>query len=105
MILLKIHLAIGVLYLILSTLAVLDVAHDFKLKYPDMKAPKSSLAGKILSLIKNIAVALIPLYNILLCLVFIFNYEQLKEKTMAKFYLKCSKVKNSEEIKNDSSRG
>lgn len=41
------------------------------------------------------------MYNILLCLVFIFSYEQLKEKTMAKLYLKCSKVKNGEEIKGE----
>ena len=89
MIFLNIHIVIGILFLVVLTLSVIDTAYEFKKIYPDLKAPKKSLAGRILTLIKSIIIALIPLFNIAMCWVIIFKYDEIKTKTIDKVYAEC----------------
>jgi len=89
MIFLNINVLIGIIFLVILMLSSIDVAYEFKRKYPDLKVPKRSWAGRILSWVKSIIIALIPLYNILMCCVFIFNYDELKTKTINKVYAEC----------------
>ena len=89
MVFLYIHLGVAALYLLMLTLMTIDFAKKFERKYPELKAPKVSVAGHLLSSLRNLITALIPIYNILLCLVFIFKYEELEERSMKKVYQKC----------------
>ena len=96
MIFLNIHIAIGILFLILFTLSSIDIAYEFKRLYPDIKNPKSNWAGSVLSILKSIIKAFIPLFNLALCWVILFNYDEIKTKTIDKVYADCiAKEKNS----------
>ena len=98
MIFLYINLAIAGLYLALQTLATIDIAHKFKRKYPELKVPKTSVAGHLFSMLRTLIVSLIPIYNILLCLVFLFKYEELEAKSMSKVYLKCIEAEKKNDL-------
>lgn len=95
MVFLYIHLGIAALYLLMLTLMSIDLAKKFKRKYPELKAPKVSIAGRLLSSLRNLITALIPLYNILLCFIFLFKYEELEEQSMKKVYQKCIEAAGS----------
>lgn len=89
MIFLNINIAIGILFLVLHTFTSIDLAYEFKRLYPDIKVPKSNWAARILSFIKTIITALIPLFNLALCWVYLFKGEELKKKAIAKVYAEC----------------
>lgn len=91
MIFLNIHIAIGIVFLVLHTLSAIDTTYEFKRKYPGVKAPKSNWAGHILTWIKPIIIALIPLINLAFCCVFLFKYSELKAKAIDKVYAECMK--------------
>ena len=98
MIFLNIHIAIGILFLILFTLSSIDITHEFKRLYPDVKNPKSNWAGRVLSLFKSIIIAFIPLFNLALCWAFIFKYEELKAKTIDRVYAECIAKEKQKEM-------
>ena len=100
MIFLNINVVIAIVFLVLHILASINLAYEFKQRYPDLKAPKSNWAGRILSVIKIIIISFIPLYNLALCCVYIFKYEELETKVINKVYLNCIKEKQD-----DSCRG
>lgn len=89
MIFLNINIAIGILFLVLHIFAAIDTAYEFKQLYPNTKAPKSNWAGRILSFIKTIVIAVIPLFNLALCWVYLFKYEELNKKAIDKVYAEC----------------
>ena len=60
-VLLYFYLGISVITFILNTLIVLKVSHEFKRRYPTLKAPKSSLADKILTFLRVIILCLLLL--------------------------------------------
>lgn len=91
MILLYIHLGIGALCLFIYTLAAIDIAYKFKKRYPDLKIPGSSWAGKILSVVRYIIVSLIPIINFVFILVAVFQYTELVTRTLDKTYRDCLK--------------
>lgn len=91
MILLYIYLGISVLCLIMYTLATIDMTHKFRTRYPDLKPKRTSLAGKLFVAIKMVVVSFIPLMNIGLLWVVLFNYDDLETRTLAKVYLDCVK--------------
>ena len=95
MIFLNINILIGILYLVLHILTTINLAHEFKQLYPDLKVPKSNWAAHILTWIKTIITALIPLFNLALCWVYLFKGEELKKKTIEKVYLECTKEKQN----------
>ena len=91
MILLYIHLGIGALCLLIYALAAIDITYKFKKRYPNLKIPSSSWAGKILSIVKYIVVSLLPIINFVFILVAVFNYSELETKTLDKTYQDCLK--------------
>lgn len=93
MIFLNINIVIGIIFLVLHILSTIDIFLEFKQLYPDLKIPKSNWAGDILILIKTIITALIPLFNLALCLVYLFRYSELKTKAIEKAYAECIKEK------------
>ena len=93
MIFLNINIVIGILFLVLHTFSTLDIVYEFKQLYPDVKAPKTNWASLVLTIIKLIIKAFIPLFNIALCWVHLFNYEELKTTAIEKVYAKCTKGK------------
>lgn len=96
MIFLNINILIAIIYLILHILSTIDLSYKFKRKYPDLKVPKTNWASKILSAIRTIIIALIPVFNLALCLVFIFRYEELENKTIKNVYIKCISKENQD---------
>ena len=86
MIFLNINMAIAILWLVIHLLSAIDIAHDFKQKYPDIKAPKTNWASRVLSFIKTIIIAVIPLFNLAMCWTYLFKYSELKPKVMDKMY-------------------
>lgn len=95
MIFLNINIAIGIVFLILHTLLAIDSSHDFKRIYPDLKVKKSNWAGSLLTIIKTIIIALIPLLNFMLCCVYVFKTSELKANAIEKVYLECMKEKQN----------
>jgi hypothetical protein len=89
MTILNIHVLIGIIFLVLHTFSAIDITYEFKQIYPNTKVPKSNWAGRILSLIKTVIIAVIPIFNIALCWVYIFKYNELKAKTIDKVYAEC----------------
>lgn len=90
---LNINIAIGILFLILLTLSSIDATHEFKQKYPGLKIPKRSWAGRALLGIKTIITAIFPVWNFLMCCVLIFKYDEIKNKAISNAYDKCMKEK------------
>ena len=105
MIFLNINIVIGIIFLVLHILSAIDTAHEFKQLYPDLKVPKSNWAGDILSWIKPIITALIPLFNLALCWVYLFKYSELKTKAIEKVYLECMKEKKDVTHLSETSNG
>lgn len=95
-ILLYIYLAIGCASIILCTLTVLTISREFRRRYPDIKAPKTSLIEKILTIFKAVLIHYIPILNVLLLLVYLFAYEKLEERTIEKLYLRLGKEDKNE---------
>lgn len=96
MIFLSIHIAIGILFLIMITLSSIDASYDFKQKYPGLKVPKRSWAGRVLTWIKTIITAVFPIWNLMMCWVLIFKYDEVKTKTIEKAYAECIKEKQND---------
>lgn len=94
--LLYIYLGISVLTNIFYLLTVLKTSHEFKRRYPNLKAPKSPLIDKIFIVFKGVLIHFIPIFNILLFFVYLFCDEKLEERTIEKMYLKLSKEATDE---------
>ena len=89
MVILWIHLSVSAITYVLYMLAAHDFASKFKTQYPDVKIPKTSLAGKVGSFLRNLISSFIPIMNLLLLWVILFHYEDLEKKTIRKIYEKC----------------
>jgi hypothetical protein len=89
--LLYIYLGISVLTNILYALSTLKISHEFRRRYPNIKAPKSHLTDKIFVIFKGVLIHFIPIFNIWLLFVYLFCDEKLVERTIEKMYLKLSK--------------
>ena len=89
MIFLNINIAIAILYLVLHIFTVIDLAYEWKQLHPDLKVPKLNWAARILSFIKIIINAIIPLFNLALCWVYLFKGEELKKRAIDKIYVEC----------------
>lgn len=86
--------AISVLTLIMIVLMCIDTVHIFRAKYPDVRIPKSSRASKYESLLQLVIVSIIPIINVILLLMLVFNGDRIKMDIVEKIYEKYS----SEEV-------
>lgn len=95
MIFLNIHIAICILFLVVLTLSTLDTSYEFKKLYPGLKAPKKHWSRQILTYIKTIIIAIIPIWNLIMCWTMLFKYDEIKDKTINEIYLECTKEKEN----------
>ena len=86
MIWLYIHLGIGALTLILFWFTVIEAAHEFKRRYPNITFPKNSVMEWVGTIFKTTLLCLIPIYNIIYGLALLFKSEDIKEKAILKTY-------------------
>lgn len=91
------YLGVSLLTIVLMFLSEIEIAHKFKARYPGLKPPMMSLAGKIASVLKTIIGSIVPIVNIALLLVLVFHYSELEERTIAKVYRECMREKREEE--------
>jgi hypothetical protein len=89
--LLYIYLGMSVLTYILYIFSVLKISHEFKRRYPNLKAPRKHLIDTIGTVFKITLIHFIPIFNIGLFFVYLFCDEKLEERTIEKLYLKLSK--------------
>ena len=87
------NLIVAVLAYVLMTLTEVDYAHKFKARYPDLKVPESSIAGKMASIIKSVVGSLIPIVNLAILWVLIFHSSDLEDKVMKRMCDTCAKNK------------
>lgn len=88
MILLYIHLVISGLTFILFNFAVFDAVIQFKRRHPDYKSTNNSVVSFIGAVFRLILQCVIPIYNIFILFVILFNHEQIVEKTINNLELK-----------------
>ena len=90
MVLLYIYLAISILTFVLFEVSAVDMAHKFKLKYPNLQVPRYSWANKVGIFLRTLIGSFIPLVNIVLLWVIIFNYDELERRSIEKIREKCT---------------
>lgn len=95
MILLYVYLAISAICWLTTILTAIEISHRFKKKYPELNVPQKSWAGRILTNIKLLIVSFVPLFNLALCWVYLFEYETIESQTMEKLYVTCMNEKEN----------
>ena len=88
MILLYIHLGISALALVLFWSLVIDVAGEFKRRYPDRTSPKKTVIEHLATILRALAINAFPIINIAFACVYMFQWEEMKEKSIANIYEK-----------------
>lgn len=94
MFLLNTYMAISILCLVLWILASIDITHEFKKKYPDLKIPKRSFAGRVLSYVRTIVSSITPLFNIIMIYTIVFKYSEVEKRAIQRIYLECMEGNN-----------
>ena len=96
MIWLYIYLGISALTFVLFWFTVIEAAHEFKRRYPNITTPKKSVTEWVGTIFKTTLLCLIPIYNVLYCLALLFKSEDIKEKAILKTYMeaKISEIEN-----------
>lgn len=89
MILLYIYLGISIITLLMSILISATVVQKFKRWHSNLKVPKSSIASKWLAFLKLVIGSFIPIVNVGILWVYIFNGEELETRAILKLYHKC----------------
>lgn len=77
-----IHLVFAVLTFVVTFFVAFSALGRLRQKYAYMKAPKQSGAEKGLFFLRLAVIALLPIFNIIYCLVVIFNAESVIESTV-----------------------
>lgn len=91
--LIYIYLGISLLTFILFKLTACDIAKRFKTKYPNLKYPTITSAGKIAGFIKTLVGSFIPIVNVGLLWVLIFQSSEFEKRVVADLLSKCTEVK------------
>jgi hypothetical protein len=63
-----------------------EAAHEFIRRYPGIELPKKAVVERTSTYFKAIMFCLLPLFNIVLFLTFLFKDDDLKERTIAKIH-------------------
>ena len=78
----KTILIIHLVFAVLTFVVTFSALGRLRQKYAYMKAPKQSGAEKGLFFLRLAVIALLPIFNIIYCLVVIFNAESVIESTV-----------------------
>lgn len=84
MILLYIHLGISALALVLFWSLTIETAREFKRRYPDRNVPK--VVSRFATFIRALCINIFPIINIAFACVYMFRWEEMKEKSIATIY-------------------
>ena len=95
MIFLYIHLLIGIICVTLFALSVAAMVRKFKTLYPDLHPPKVGKAKLFMDIFKIVIASFIPLFNIVLFKILMFDYDEMERKTISKMLRSCEET-NSE---------
>jgi hypothetical protein len=90
-ILLYIYLGVSITSLILFKLTSLAMSRIFKARYPDLKPPKTSFIEKLGTIFKALLIHFMPILNVLLLFIYLFDEEKIVERSIEKMYSKLSK--------------
>lgn len=88
--LLYIYLGISVITWVLYILADISITYKFKNRYPNLVAPKLNWAGELGAHLRLLLGCFVPLVNIALLWVIIFNYSEFERKTISKVLSECT---------------
>ena len=86
MIFVYIYLGISLMCLLMYTLASVEIANKFKIKYGDVRFPKKTFAGTLFSWVKLAAACFVPIIHICLFWTIVFNYSEVEERSIKKLY-------------------
>ena len=89
MILIYINLVIAAITFVLFILSTIEATQKFKLKYPDIKVPKSTSAEKIGAFVRMVLSSLIPIVNICFLWTLIFHDSDIVDRSIRKMYDEC----------------
>lgn len=77
-----IHLVFAVLTFVVTFFVAFSAIGRLRQKYAYMEMPKRSGAEKGLFFLRLVVIALLPIFNIIYCLVVVFNAESVIENTV-----------------------
>ena len=97
MIIIYIHLIVSIITILMMILSSIVITDKFKVKYPGLEVPKQSFAEKALIWTRDILAALIPIFNIIICMILVFDYKSFETRTINNMYLQCLDEKYKEE--------
>ena len=95
MIWLYIHLGISAITLLLVSLSVFEISHEFKRRFPHIKAPKHALVEHVSTWFRVVLTCSFPIINIAMLWSYLFNRDEIVEKTMTKTYARLSQLKEN----------
>lgn len=95
MILLYIHLGISALALMLFWSLAIETAQEFEKRYPDRTAPK--IVSRFATFIRVLCMNIFPIINIVFVCVYMFEWEEMKEKSIASIYEKSIPKEDKDE--------
>lgn len=90
-----INFGIGLLDILLMNLLAVRSKWTFRKRYPDLEIVKSHWSVTVTSIIKLIVMSMCPIMNLFMIWAFIFNDEELCEKTVASIYARCIKEQSN----------
>lgn len=80
-----IWLAFTAVTFLFGILASITAVQKYEKKHPNEKLPHPSLIERITALLRAIFMCALPLFHILLSLVYLFAWDKIVEKTIEKF--------------------
>lgn len=94
MMFLIINFGVTLLDILLMYLLAIRSKWVFKKRYPELEIVKSHWSVTVTSIIKLLVLSLCPVINLLMIWVFIFNDDEVCERTVASIYNTCMKEQN-----------
>lgn len=94
MMFLIINFGVTLLDILLIHLLAIRSKWVFKKRYPDLEIVKSHWSVTVTSIIKLLVLSLCPVINLLMIWTFIFNDDEVCERTVANIYNTCMKEQN-----------
>lgn len=80
-----IWLAFTIMTFLFGVLGSITATQKYEKKHPDEKIPRPPLIERIIAFLRTIVICALPVFHIILFLVFLFAWDTIIEKTIEKF--------------------
>lgn len=80
-----IWLTFTVLTYLFGVLGSITAVQEYEKKHPDEKIPRPPFIERIIAFLRTIVICALPVFHIILFLVFLFAWDTVVEKTVEKF--------------------